>query len=75
MLIVCETSLPGLLPSCLDGTFWSAILRVRSHRVNANTNMKATLLRWVLSIPIVLFTLSESKSDVANEWVHDFSDI
>ena len=37
------------------------MLRVCSHRA------KATSLRWVLSISIVLFTLS--KSDIANEWV------
>ena len=53
-------------------------LMARSQRANA----KATSLRWVLSIFIVLSTLSESKSeresdiandesDVANEWVHD----
>ena len=40
-------------------------VRVRSHRA------KATSLRWVLSISIVLFTLSESESDITNEWVHD----
>ena len=41
--------------------------RARSHRA------KATSLRWVLSISIVLFTLSEreSKSNVAFEWAHD----
>ena len=37
-----------------DPNLVSTILRVRSHRANAKT--KATSLRWVISISIVLFT-------------------
>ena len=44
--------------------------RARSHRAIANAIAKVMSLRWVLSIPIAPFTLSESESDVANELVH-----
>ena len=39
--------------------------------MKANAIAKAISLQWVLSISIVPFTLSESKSDVANGRVHD----
>ena len=51
----------GATSACpLNGTQFFQInvcsLRVRSHRAKANAKTKATSLRWVISISIVLFT-------------------